>query len=121
MNKKTVVIALAIFIAGGLGTAVGTATASTPAKTITNTVQGPERIIETTVEKTPQVCLDALDAADAGFTVMGQGLAAAGAALHAVSTLDLAGITKANEDLTKANEDLDVETYMSAREACRAS
>lgn len=82
MNKRTIAIAVAIFLAGGLGTAVGVAGAATPTPaTITKTVAGPERVVTKTVpgpervvtvqgperivtkEVTPQACLNAIDAA----------------------------------------------------------
>lgn len=81
MKKKNVGIALAIFLAGGLGTAVGSAGAAEPTiKTVT--VQGPERVVtkEVTKEVTPQGCLDALESAKTVFEAVAAEHTAFGAA-----------------------------------------
>lgn len=125
MNKKTIGIAVAIFLAGGLGTAVGSAGADTPAPaaTITKTVQGPERVV--TKEVTPQSCIDALDVMaivlDAVSTEH-EAFAAAGdkGAADGDVAAFVASLTGAVQDMT-AVLDKQTNPLTAAAQGCRAA
>lgn len=75
------------------------------------------------VEVTPQSCLDALNAADEGFTLAADAMSAVSDIMTAVSTFDIAGVEQGNAELSRIEGLLTtvMDPYITSKEACRAS
>jgi hypothetical protein len=117
-----------LLIGVGVGSSTGSgvgASASTPTVTVTawRAPDQPDPALATpaasaTVDPN---CIAALVAADANMSAAGKGLTAAGHAKQGASNGDVAEINQANTDLAAANAALDVSSYITARDACRAA
>ena len=134
MNKRMTLIAVvgAFLIGGGVSAAVATPTtvAGKPTPAVTVTVPGP--VVTETVEvkvpgpatnNTPDVCVQALDYADDGFTLAGEGFEAAGDGFTAVTNLDTEALSDSVDRLTATNGEIaDLgPKWKSARDACKAA
>lgn len=116
-------VAVAFVIGYALGGLGGSeqpveATAAEPAPTITTTVNE-----TTTMEVTPQVCLDALDYADEGFSIASEALFAAQGVVEAILSEDPGGAEQANDDIASAADKLGplADRYNDAKGDCRTA
>lgn len=89
-----------------------------PVPTVTATVNK-----TTAMEVTPQVCLDALDIADEGFTVASEAMFAAQGTVEALLESDLAGMEQSNAELSAAAAKLGplADRYNDAKGDCRTA
>ena len=128
MHKKhvigytvTALLALTIGAAGASGSGTATTAAeSAPAVTVTVPGPAPAPVIKT-VTKTPISCLEALDLADAGFTLAGEALGAAGKGFTAISEGDVDAVLAASKEMTTASDKIDPAPYQAAKAECRAT
>lgn len=124
MNRNLIAYPVVALIALGIGNTLGSTTAAAvPAPvTITKTVQGPTvtKTVTVTKEVTPAACTKALETADKSFTIMSGAMQAASDGFMAVTRGDVAGLTKAGQDVDAATNALDPATYNAAEAACLA-
>jgi len=109
-----VVLPFVLVACGGSNEAPETKTVPGPTKTVTNTV-------EKEVEKTPDVCLEALDLADKGFGYATEALNIASEAFTSVSTLDFDALDAQTEGMERVNGQITdlAPKYNAAKTACR--
>lgn len=141
-KKKSRKLKIAGSVAGGaavllLGVGIGSAGSSTttvtnvdepkPTVTVTATPE-PEVVTETEtvteeVEVTPQACLEYIDLSSEVFTISGEAMGYAGAALDAAINLDVVAMEAAAEGLARSNDDIDKvsDPLITAREECRGA
>jgi len=111
-KRGTILAAVGGLIAGGLlfASCGGNADAEAePAPAVTVTAEPEVETVEVTVEQTPQECLEALNLADASFTISSE-------IMNAIMNDDVAGMQSGVQEL-QAN----VDPYTEAKTACRAA
>lgn len=122
-KRRSVWIDRAIVFAGLLallatGVYVGHQTAPTTIETVTETIN-----TETTIEKTPASCIEALDLAADVVTILAETVSLGGDATSAAINRDASGIDKITETVVANNAKLDGITpdLGIAAQSCRAS
>jgi hypothetical protein len=105
---------------GGTDTPAASAPGATTTVTVTKPAPAPKTITQTRV---PASCLKALDYADQGFTLAGQALEYASAALTAVGDFDLAKIEEQTAKMAAVNKKVTVlqPRWSAAKAECRAA
>ena len=129
MNRKAIsFFVLAIFAVAGMFYMFGykaqpkAAPAPAPAPS-TVTVTTEPVVNEVVVNEIPAVCFDALDRADEAFAYVGEAFGVVSEVFNAMGDLDLAAMEKGVDKLGGMQEELGdkLETYKTARDACRAN
>lgn len=108
--------------------------AAAPSEVVTERVEvavpGPERVVEVpgpertvTVPTTPEACLRALDLADQGLTLAGEGMGHAAAGFTAISQYDAEALEDATAGMRRTTTKIRAVTpeYHQTRDECRAS
>lgn len=133
MNRKTIsFVFLAMFAVAGLFYTFGynnqpkavTVAVSAPAPSPSTIIVTAEPVVkEVVVNEIPNVCFDALDRADEAFAYVGEAFGVVSEVFNATSNLDLAAMEKWVDKLGGMQEELagKLETYKTARDACRAN
>ena len=129
MNRKAIsFLVLAIFAVAGMfymfGYKAQPVVAPAPAPSPSTIVVTAEPVVkEVVVNEIPAVCFDALDRADEAFAYVGEAFGVVSEIFNATSNLDLAAMEKGVDKLGGMQEKLGdkLETYKTARDACRAN
>ena len=100
-----------------LGLAVGASAQPEPEVIQAEPVVEVETITET-VERTPQVCLEAIDSARAGFSVVVDVMDVTVPALEAAFYRDIAGMEAATADMEALNAEINSNNFATEAAAC---